>query len=349
MGRRATKFIQKILTLRLKLWPEIKDTDLWHRKRSDGFVTIPRTMPLILSIIDDLTKGAPAASTYFELWCRAFDEMYVSLSKSRELAFHSGFTGQRAERTWGEKIRKLDELGFIALREGQAGPLSHALILNPYHVIRRLHEAKNPGLTQDKYNALIERAIEIGADDIEGVPKVWVFGFGSLMTDGWEDDFNCAERIPAELAGYRRAFNKKSVKNWGTKNHPGLTLSLEQAAGASCRGIAFAFAEHEFSETIRTALRKREACDPTILPLRLEDGREVEAQAYIYAGKNLLPPATTLKQKVDMVLKAEKGESGTAREYVQLTFEDMKEAGVDDQAVTELWQAIKKATLARRP
>lgn len=343
MGRRPTKYIKKILALRQRLWPEIKDEDLWHRKRSDGFVTIPRTMPLILGIIEDLTKGAPAASTYFELWCRAFDEMYVSLSKQRELAFHSGFTGQRAERTWGEKIRKLDELGFISVRPGQAGPLSHALILNPYHVIRRLHEAKYPGLTQDKYNALVERAIEIGADDIEGPPKVWVFAYGSLMTDGWEEEFNCAERIPALLAGYRRAFNKKSVKNWGTKEHPGITLSLEQAAGASCRGIAFAFGEQEFNNNIRPYLRKREACDPVLLPLTLEDGREVQAQVYVYAGKNLLPPELSLKEKVDMVLNAGEGESGTARDYVRNAFEDLKEAGVEDQEVTAFWQAVKKA------
>jgi hypothetical protein len=79
------------------------------------------------------------------------------------MAFHAGFIGQRAERTWSEKIRKLDEFGFISVKAGQAGQLSHVLILNPYLVIERLHKAKTPGLTPDKYNAFIERAIEIGA------------------------------------------------------------------------------------------------------------------------------------------------------------------------------------------
>ena len=89
--------------------------------------------------------------------------MYVSLSKSKEMAFHAGFDGQRAERTWAEKIRKLEELGFISVKPGQAGPLSHVLILNPYRVIERLRAAKTPGLTHEKYNAFVERAIEIGA------------------------------------------------------------------------------------------------------------------------------------------------------------------------------------------
>lgn len=162
---RPGKYVKKTLELRAKLWPEIDfDKQLWYRSTNDGFITMPRTMPLIVSIIDDLSKGGPAGSTYMELWCRTYDEMYVSLSKAREIAFHSGFTGQRAERTWGEKIRKLDELGFISVKPGQSGPLSHALVLNPYVNIKRLHDAGDVGVAEDKWNALVERAIEIGAE-----------------------------------------------------------------------------------------------------------------------------------------------------------------------------------------
>ena len=167
---RPSKYIKKIRELRKKLWPDVDfEIRLWHRNRNDGFVSVPRTLPLIICIIDEMTKGAPAGLTYAELWCRSFDEMYVSLSKSKEMAFHSGFTGQRAERTWAEKIRRLDELGFISIKSGQAGPLSHALIFNPYHVIKKLYAAGHPGITNDRYNALMERAIEIGADDLDDV------------------------------------------------------------------------------------------------------------------------------------------------------------------------------------
>ena len=87
------------------------------------------------------------------------------VAKIKEIAFHSGFTGQRAERTWAEKIRKLDELGFISVREGQAGSLSHALVLNPYLIVKRLYEGKKHSISKEKYNALVERAIEIGAGE----------------------------------------------------------------------------------------------------------------------------------------------------------------------------------------
>jgi len=167
MARRPSKYIKRTLDLRAKLWPDLDDKIYWNRKRYNGFVTVPRTMSLVMSIIDDLTKGKPASSTYFELWCRAYDEMYVSLSKSKELAFQSGFIGQRAERTWADRIKMLDELGFISVRSGAAGALSHAVILNPHLVIKRLYAEGRTGIMESKYNALIERGNEIGADDLD--------------------------------------------------------------------------------------------------------------------------------------------------------------------------------------
>ncbi len=94
-------------------------------------------MPLILSIMDDLANGQPVGMTYLELWGRAFDECFVTLSKPREMAFHAGFVGQRAERTWRGRMKIFADLGFIDLQPGPSGAMSYALILNPYLVIRR--------------------------------------------------------------------------------------------------------------------------------------------------------------------------------------------------------------------
>ena len=172
MARRPIKHIQKIVDLRTRLWPDLTEEELWNRKEQQGFTTIPRTMPIILSIIDDLTKGAPASSTYLELWCRAYDEMYISLARPDELAFYSGFTGQRARRTWIDRIRKLRDLGFIRVAAGSSGELSHAVIINPHIALKRLRDRKEPGLMEAKYNALIERANDIGATDVDRDPKV---------------------------------------------------------------------------------------------------------------------------------------------------------------------------------
>lgn len=158
---------QRQLDLRARLWPTFTDGHIWRRKHHDGFTTIPRTLPLILDILNDMAGGQPVGTTYLDLWCRAYDECFVTLSKPREMAFHAGFSGQRGERTWRGRMRILEGLKFIDIKEGASGPMSYALIFNPYLVIRRHHEQKHPGVREDKYNALVDRAIEIGAKDFE--------------------------------------------------------------------------------------------------------------------------------------------------------------------------------------
>ncbi len=70
---------------------------------------------------------------------------------------------------------------------------------------------------------------------------IWVFGYGSLMWDNWEEKFGGNKHPRAVLHGYSRAFNKKSVKNWGSSEIPGPTLGLEEEDDAQCVGIAFEF------------------------------------------------------------------------------------------------------------
>jgi hypothetical protein len=58
---------QQQLELRKNLWSEATDEWLWSRHTRDGFTRPPKGMPLILSLMDDLSKGQPISSTYLEL------------------------------------------------------------------------------------------------------------------------------------------------------------------------------------------------------------------------------------------------------------------------------------------
>ena len=152
--------------LRKQHFPDMGDEELWQHAKYPGFTPVPRTMPIIMNIIDDLTKGKPASMTYFSLWCKSFEEMYVNLSSAEDLAFYSGFTGQRAVRTWRERMESLARLGFVKTAPGPRGGMSHAAIPNPHFVIRRLHRDGCPGLTEAAYGTLVDRAAEIGAADM---------------------------------------------------------------------------------------------------------------------------------------------------------------------------------------
>jgi hypothetical protein len=159
------KVINKRLALRAKLWPQLKENDVWDRKKKKGFTTIPRTLPIFMIIMDSLSKGRPVSGVYFELWCRAFDEHFVTLNNKEDMSFHAGFQGQRGIQTWTSRLDILAEMGFIKLATGSNGPRSYALILNPYEAIKKYQKGKKSRISESLYNALVGRASDVGADD----------------------------------------------------------------------------------------------------------------------------------------------------------------------------------------
>jgi cation transport regulator ChaC len=86
---------------------------------------------------------------------------------------------------------------------------------------------------------------------------MWVFGYGSLMWDDWEQPFGGMRVDRAVLMGHRRSFNKKSVVNWGTSAALGPTLGLEPAQNAVCAATAFEFPEEQRA-AVQNLLRRRE-------------------------------------------------------------------------------------------
>ena len=128
-------------------------------------------MSIVLSIINDLSKNTPAGPVYLGLWCQVYDEMYLSLAKSKELATLAGYTGERAVRSWSDRMKQLEALGFIRVAAGTSGELSYAVILNPHLVIKRIHEEGHDGIAEGKYEALVERARQIGNLDFEPEPE----------------------------------------------------------------------------------------------------------------------------------------------------------------------------------
>ena len=163
--KRMSKTQKKKMMQREQLWGNEISNKLWDRTTQVGFTTIPRTMPIILQIMDDLAdKGKPVSVTYFNLWCRVFDESFIEIKSNEELSFEAGFSGQRAVSTWRQRMKKLVELGFIDAKPGASGEYNYVLIFNPYLIIKNNHlEGK---IQEHKYNALFGRAMDIGATDL---------------------------------------------------------------------------------------------------------------------------------------------------------------------------------------
>lgn len=161
----ASKMTKRTLELRAQLWPELDESSLWNRNTAKGFTTIPRAMPHILDILDNLAgKGTPVSKVYLSLWCRVFDEGMLEIKSYEDLASESGFSGQRAVTTWKQRMALLVNMGFIKAEEGSRGEYDYVLLLNPYPIIKSLHESTK--IQKMKYIALFSRAQEIGAQDL---------------------------------------------------------------------------------------------------------------------------------------------------------------------------------------
>lgn len=174
------------LDLRDSMWPEAED-ELWDRNLFGGFTTLPKTLPYVARIMDDLSKGFPLSQTYLALWCATWDNAFVRLNRPADLAFAAGFAGERAERTWADRMRRLEALGFVKTRPSGASRLGFAFIPNPHTVIFSLYVAKSQplpalsedvdmrsmlaGLTEGAFNAFVERALELGCNDVKALLK----------------------------------------------------------------------------------------------------------------------------------------------------------------------------------
>ena len=163
--QRRSKIADQMLAMRNTLWPNLDEASLWNWKTSHGWLEVPRPMPLLLRIMDNLSKGKPVSSTYLDLWCRTYRDSFVVVNKSREMAFFAGFTGERAEHTWARRMRILQKLGFIDIKDGSYGPISNVLIRNPYIVVKQHYEKGH--VDTRSFNALAQRMIEIRAGDLE--------------------------------------------------------------------------------------------------------------------------------------------------------------------------------------
>ncbi|KGJ04159.1 cation transport protein ChaC [Paracoccus halophilus] len=169
----------------------------------------------------------------------------------------------------------------------------------------------------------------------------WVFAYGSLM---WDPGFPVAEMATARLDGYSRSFCLLSVVYRGTAEAPGLVLGLDRHPGAHCTGLALRCAGPDWPDAL-AALRERElttgAYIETVLPLRLDDGRRVEAVSYVirhdhdqYAG------ALDLFEQARIIAGA-RGGRGANADYLFNTARHLAQMGVEDLDIDRLARQVR--------
>ena len=151
--------------LRDEIWPDAEAV-VWNRKTDKGWCTIPRTLPLLMTLINYISpkERGDASRVYHELWCHAFEEGFVSIVDEEAHAFASGFiNGSRSLRSWRERMDLLDELGFIRIARNGSRQYGHVVLIHPHDVVEKLRAAGKHRLPPGWETAFAKRFIDIGA------------------------------------------------------------------------------------------------------------------------------------------------------------------------------------------
>lgn len=178
---------------------------------------------------------------------------------------------------------------------------------------------------------------------------LWVFGYGSLI---WHPGFDFDDRRLAVLRGYRRAFCMTSIAYRGTPEAPGLVLALDADGAGSCAGVAYHVPQAKAAAT-HAYLRERElisyAYDEAVVGLELDDGRRVEALAYVsnpahpqYAGR------LSLEDQADIIAHA-RGPRGPNADYLLNTVESLQALGLHDPDLLALSDLVRQRLAAGAP
>lgn len=166
-------------------------------------------------------------------------------------------------------------------------------------------------------------------------PTPWVFAYGSLL---WDPGFAPAEAVRARLDGFRRSFCMWSFHYRGTEEVPGLVLALEEVAGASCEGVALRPQEAE-AESVLAEIRARElisdAYEERRLPLRLSDGRLVEAMAFVVRRGHRQHACVDADTQARTIARA-RGLRGPNIDYLARTAAQLRELGIRDAEIEAL-------------
>ena len=169
----------------------------------------------------------------------------------------------------------------------------------------------------------------------------WVFGYGSLI---WNPGFTPAETVPAHLGGYARSFCLRSIQHRGTEALPGLVLGLDPKDGASCQGLALRIAPQDH-DAVLADLRARElvtdAYREAILPLELEDGRQVQALAYVMRRDHWQYAGDLPHDEQARIIASARGGRGPNAEYLFNTAAHLTRLGLPDQGLEALSRAVR--------
>lgn len=183
------------------------------------------------------------------------------------------------------------------------------------------------------HRASIQKSLE----HWDGLSDLWIFGYGSLI---WRPEFDFLEARRARVHGYHRALCLWSRINRGTPEKPGLVFGLDR--GGACTGRAYRIEGRHAPDTL-LALWRREmpsaAYHPRWLPCRTDQGTVSGLVFVMNRQDSGYAAGLNLEQTVAAVRQGH-GRYGACSDYVLQTAQALDQAGIPDQALLPIAQAL---------
>lgn len=146
---------------------------LWEPVPSVGYVMIPKTLPFIVRILDEITKGKPVGRAYSVLWTFCWNnDAFIKMSRAKDIAYACGYTGPRGVRLLNERLAKLAELGMIETKSGTEGDISFVFLPSPHYSLLKLWVDKKVKIQERSFISFCERATAMGAKDVIAMLQV---------------------------------------------------------------------------------------------------------------------------------------------------------------------------------
>lgn len=128
--------------IKAELWP--KEIAWTGEKPETGWFRAPRTLPLVLMLLSDkkISGKSDLSGVYLELLARHRDSGIVEMVSPGEHSYGAGYPGARGIRTWQERMKILEDLGFIKSKQSGNQQYKYVLLVHPTVAVQRLYDAK---------------------------------------------------------------------------------------------------------------------------------------------------------------------------------------------------------------
>lgn len=168
------------------------------------------------------------------------------------------------------------------------------------------------------------------------VTSHWIFGYGSLI---WRPDFPFVDRRIASIDGWARRFWQGSTDHRGVPGAPGRVVTLVEAPGETCWGMAYQVADEVRDEVIaHLDYREKGGYRLEEVELAFADLSRAAERGLMYhaavGNPNYLGEAPSAD--IAAQVRRSRGPSGDNLEYVVELAEALRAMGAEDPHVFEI-------------